>query len=251
MGSAGGPVSSAGRYMAGLCVAALGVCAGGWLVLTPFAFGYPGHGRAAVTALATGGGLVVVCAVTVFCWTVLWRRKLRADGLLPVRESRRSRRSARRQDRAERLVRATRQRELVIAPDPAQVLTDLRALLTPLLANANANVNAHAGADDGAVNLVPPPATGAHDMAHDMDGVYHQEPAPAPPEPEPERERDLGGPGPAGVAEAADVKQITAAPHEASPEASRDTRHLRGTRSESFFAGAELLMVGTGEEEAW
>jgi hypothetical protein len=217
--------------MAGLCVAALGVCAGGWLVLTPFAFGYPGHGRAAVTALATGGGLVLVCAVSVFCWAVLWRRKLRADGLLPVRESRRSRRSARRQDRAERLVRATRQRELVVAPDPAQVLTDLRALLTPLLATSNA--------DDGAVNLVPPPATGAHD-------VYHQEPAPAPPEPEPER-----GPGPVEVAEPADVKQITAAPREASPEASRDTGHLRGTRSESFFAGAELLMVGTGEEEAW
>lgn len=244
MGSAGGSVSSAGRYLAGLCVAALGVCAGGWLVLTPFAFGYPGHGRAAVTALATGGGLIVVCAVSVLCWTVLWRRKLRADGLVPVRESRRSRRSARRQDRAERLVRATRQRELVIAPDPAQVLTDLRALLTPLLANANAS--ASAGVDDGAVNLVPPPATGAHDM----DGVYHQEPAPAPPEPEPGRE-----PGPAEVAEPADVKQITAAPHkasaEASPEASRDTGHLRGTRSESFFAGAELLMVGTGEEEAW
>jgi len=247
MGSAGGPVSSAGRYMAGLCVAALGVCAGGWLVLTPFAFGYPGHGRAAVTALATGGGLVVVCAVTVFCWTVLWRRKLRADGLLPVREPRRSRRSARRQDRAERLVRATRQRELVIAPDPAQVLTDLRALLTPLLANVNANANAHAhaGVDNGAVNLVPPPGTGAHDM----DGVYHQEPAPAPPGPE--RERDLGAPRSAEVTELADVKQITAAPHEASPEASRDTKHLRGTRSESFFAGAELLMVGTGEEEAW
>ena len=216
--------------MAGLCVAALGVCAGGWLVLTPFAFGYPAHGRTTVTALATGGGLVVVCAVSVFCWAALWRRKLRGDGVLPVREPRRSRRSAKRQARAERLVRATRQRELVVAPDPAQVLTDLRALLTPLLANA-----------DGGVDLVPPPANGAHDT----------DPAPAEPvEP-------AASPEPAEVAELAevDVKEITAAPHEVPGPLGEDDQqipgHLRGTRSESFFAGAELLMVGTGEEEAW
>jgi hypothetical protein len=200
--------------MAGLCVAALGVCAGGWLVLTPFAFaGYPAHGRAAVTALATGGGLVVVCAVSVFCWAALWRRRLRADGVLPVRESRRSRRSARRQAKAERLVRATRQRELVAAPDPAQVLTDLRALLTPLLGNA----------DGGAVDLVPAPANGSHDM----DPV---EPAPV---------------------EAVEVPGIDEAPREDKDDMPQIPGHLRGTRSESFFAGAELLMVGTGEEEAW
>ncbi len=216
MNSAGGPASSAGRYMAGLCVGALGVCAGGWLVLTPFAFGYRGHGRAAVTALATGGGLVVVCAVSVSCWAVLWRRRLRADGVLPVRESRRSRRSARRQAKAERLVRATRQRELVAAPDPAQVLTDLRALLTPLLGNA----------DGGAVDLVPAPANGSHDM----DPV---EPAPV---------------------EAVEVPGIDAAredKQEDEDDMARIPGHLRGTRSESFFAGAAPLMVGTGEEEAW
>ena len=121
-------------YLTGLCVAALGMCAGGWLVLTPFAFGYPAWGRAAVTALATGGGLAAVGLVTLVCWAALWRRRLRADGVLRARRSRRSRRSARRQARAERLVRAARQRDLVAAPDPAQVLTDLRALLTPLLA---------------------------------------------------------------------------------------------------------------------
>ena len=121
------------RYLTGLWLSALGLCAGGWLVLTPFAFGYTG--RVAGTALGTGGGLVVVCAAAVVSWSVLWRRKLRADGVLPARPSRRARRSARRQARAERLVQASRQRELVVAPDPAQVLTDLRALLTPLLAD--------------------------------------------------------------------------------------------------------------------
>jgi hypothetical protein len=204
--------------MAGLCVAALGVCAGGWLVLTPFAFGYPGRGRAAVTALGTGGALVAVCVAALACWAALWRRKLRADGVLPARQSRRSRRSARRQARAEHLVRAARQRELVAAPDPAQVLTDLRALLTPLLAEG--------------VDLVPAPE---------------------------------GAEVPAVPAEPAELVEV--------PEDSRQVQapgHLRGTRSASFFAdprsadsagtepddgsllrGAELLMVGTGEEEAW
>src|SRR5438270_6665524 len=99
------PRHLAAHYLAGLCVAALGMCAGGWLVLTPSAFGYPGHGRAAVTALATGCGLVAVCLTALACWAALWRRRLRADGMLPARLSRRSRRSARRQARAERLVR--------------------------------------------------------------------------------------------------------------------------------------------------
>ena len=197
--------------MTGLCVSALGLCAGGWLVLTPFAFGYasgaggPGHGRAAVTALSTGGGLAVICGGALACWAVLWRRRLRADGVLPPRPSRRSRRSARRQERAERLVAATRQRELETAPDPAQVLTDLRALLTPLLA-------------DGGVKLVASPAS---------EEPAAEEPVVAEPV----------------VAEPAEVPG-----------------HLRGTRSAAFLTpppadgllrGAELLMVGTGEEESW
>lgn len=121
------------RYLTGLWVSALGLCAGGWLMLAPFAFGYTG--RAALTELGTGGGLAAVCAAAMASWSVLWRRKLRAEGVLLVRPSRRSRRSARRQARAERLVLASKQRELVAAPDPAQVLTDLRALLKPLLAD--------------------------------------------------------------------------------------------------------------------
>lgn len=200
-----GDVTNSSRYLAGLCVAALGLCAGGWLVLTPFAFGYPDRGRAAVTALATGGGLAVVCGAALACWAMLWRRKLRADGVLAARQSRRSRRSARRQQRAERLVAAARQRELDAAPDPAQVLTDLRSLLTPLLT-------------DSGVRLVPPLAA--------------EEPvAEGPAAAEPTAEEPVPVPG-----------------------------HLRDTRSAAFFTprpadallrGAELLMVGTGEEEAW
>jgi len=215
----------AGRYIAGLCASALGLCGGGWLVLTPFAFGYPGRGREAMSALATGGGLIVVATLTLVCWALAWRRRLRADGVLPPRQpasvQRKTRRSARRQARAERLVRTSRQRELEPAPDPAQVLTDLRALLTPLLSAA-----------EESVAVMPP-----------------QEPVPAQaplPVPEP-AQAPLPVPEPAG-------------------EASREVQapgHLRGTRSASFFAlprqagpgsltqGAELLMVGTGEEESW
>jgi hypothetical protein len=226
--------SRAGRYLAGLCVAALGLCGGGWLVLTPFAFGYPGRGREAMTALATGGGLIVVSSVMLLCWALAWRRRLRTDGVLAPRQSRaaerRAGRSAKRHARAERLVRASRQRELESAPDPAQVLTDLRALLTPLLSVA-----------DESVSVVP-----------------MREPAPA------------------------EVVPAEMAPAEpAVAEANREVQapgHLRGTRSASFFAlpkqtgptepepeffetgelmphpmmqGAELLMVGTGEEESW
>ena len=184
-------------------------------MLTPFAFGYPGHGRAAVTALASGGGLAVVCGVALACWAMLWRRKLRADGVLPSKQSRRSRRSVKRQERAERLVASARQRELETAPDPAQVLTDLRALLTPLLA-------------DSGVRLVPPPVR-EEPVAEEL--VAEEPVAEEPIVEEPAVEEPAEVPG-----------------------------HLRGARSAAFLTprpadallrGAELLMVGTGEEEAW
>jgi hypothetical protein len=213
-----------GRYLGGLCASALGLCGGGWLVLTPFAFGYPGRGREAVAALATGGGLIVASGLTLLCWALAWRRRLRVDGVLAPRRSRsaqrKTERSEKRQARAERLVRTSRRRELEASPDPAQVLTDLRALLTPLLAAA-----------DESVAVVP---------------ARHQEPDPMP-----------NGTAVA-IAEANREVQVPG--------------HLRGTRSASFFAlhqspepeletepaepgslmrGAELLMVGTGEEESW
>ena len=55
MGFVGFP-GQAGRYVSGLCVATLGLCAAGWLALAPVAFGYR--------------------------WVVAWRRRLRADGIL-------------------------------------------------------------------------------------------------------------------------------------------------------------------------
>jgi hypothetical protein len=253
-------VTNTSRYLAGLGAAALGMCAGGWLILTPYAFGYPARGRAAVTALATGGGLAVVCAGALICWAVLWRRKLRADGVLPARPVRPSRRSLRRQERAERLIAAARQRELDVAPDPAQVLTDLRTLLTPLL-------------PDTGVKLVPAPAEAPVDDAPLHEDSAFEVPAPRVPAHEFAEhefaEHEFTGDQPATAVAVAEPVEVPG--------------HLRGTRSAAFLAsprppaelaplagpadapvvadlggpadslmrGAELLMVGTGEEEAW
>ncbi len=85
MGGGGSPrhANPAGRYLSGLCAAGLGLCAAGWLVLTPFAFGYRGtsHG-ATLTDLATGSVLAAVCLVTLVAWDAAWRRAMRADGVL-------------------------------------------------------------------------------------------------------------------------------------------------------------------------
>jgi hypothetical protein len=177
-----------GRYLSGLCVATLGLCAAGWLALAPVAFGYRTAGRpetslpsaglqrAAWADWATAAGLAVVSLVTLACWIAAWRRRLRADGILV----RASRRQARRESRTQR----RRQRDDETAartPDPAQVLSELRTLLTPLLA----------GRPDGQA--------------------------------EPDRAREP------------------------------DEDHQPGVPAamESMLAGAELLMVGCGEEEAW
>jgi hypothetical protein len=188
VGSSAGPGPIA-RYLSGLCAAGLVLCAAGWLVLTPLAFGYRGHGPhgAALTDLATGGGLAAVCLVTLVAWSVAWRRALRADGVLtrPPRGQARARRRRGRDHGAPGT-----------AADPAQVLTALRALLAPLL-----------------------------------------EPAPEP------------APEPASVqAPAAVVPGPRSAPEEpqavpAGPE--------RIAVIESMLAGAELLMTGCEEEEAW
>jgi hypothetical protein len=181
-----------GRYLSGLCVATLGLCVAGWLALAPVAFGYRSAGRpgtllpsaglqrAAWVDWATAAGLAVVSLVTLACWIAAWRRRLRADGILV----RASRRQARRESRAQR----RRQRDdetAVRPPDPAQVLSELRTLLTPLLAE---------------------PADGQAEPAED-----HQLGVPAVPHPR------AGG--------------LAA--------------------MESMLAGAELLLVGCGEEEAW
>jgi hypothetical protein len=112
-------------------VATLGLCAAGWLALAPVAFGYrkAGPHDAALTDWATGAGLAVVSLVTLVFWIVTWRRKLRADGILVRTSRRQARREARAQRRRERSGQAAAR-----TPDPAQVLSELRALLIPLLA---------------------------------------------------------------------------------------------------------------------
>jgi hypothetical protein len=70
------------RYLSGLCVAGLGLCGGGWLIVAALAFGRQ-RGADAVTAnLATGGGLVAICCASTAAWAMARRRRLRADGVL-------------------------------------------------------------------------------------------------------------------------------------------------------------------------
>jgi hypothetical protein len=94
--------SRSGQFLAGMCIAGLGVCAGGWLVVSALISAGSTGGRwdrGAVTILATGAGLALVAAVTFACWAMAWRQILRADGLLYGEARRRSRREARREAR--------------------------------------------------------------------------------------------------------------------------------------------------------
>src|SRR5580693_8874219 len=90
------------RYLSGLCVAGLGLCGGGWLVVAAVVFGgayggaESGPGR---INLATGAGLIGVCCLTAWAWAVAWRRRMRADGVLGGRFATVSRRQARRNRR--------------------------------------------------------------------------------------------------------------------------------------------------------
>ena len=87
------------RYLSGLCVAGLGVCGGGWLVVSAVAFGGMDGGNAGRVNLATGAGLIAVGCVTAVAWAMAWRRRLRADGVLGERFATVSRRQARRNRR--------------------------------------------------------------------------------------------------------------------------------------------------------
>jgi hypothetical protein len=178
-----------GRYLSGLCVAGLGLCAAGWLVLTPFAFGYQGRGwhAAMLTDLATGGGLAVICVTTLIAWTLAWRRALRADGVLtrPERVPARARRGRKRAGDGQGAGDGHGQAR---AADPEQVLTALRALLTPMLDAPAEEVSAVAP-------VIPGPRS--------------------------------------------------------APEVGRVPRDCQVRSAESMLAGAELLMTGRDEEEAW
>ena len=199
-----------GRYVAGLCAAGVGLCAAGWLVLTPFAFGYQGRGwhAATLTDLATGGGLAVICVTTLLAWTLAWRRVLRADGVLtrperdPARARRRRGRAAEEQGGGQ--------------ADPEQVLTALRALLAPVLDAPAADAPA---ADAPAVAPVIPGPRSALEEAAQVPRVMPADPAG--PQVMPARPQVMPA-GPEGIAVI-----------------------------EPMLAGAELLMTGCDEEEAW
>jgi hypothetical protein len=197
-----GPIA---RYLSGICAAGLVLCAAGWLVLTPFAFGYRGRGPhdATLIDLATGGGLGAVCLITLVAWTVAWRRALRADGVL-TRPQRSQARVPRRRGRNHGAPGA--------AADPAQVLTALRALLAPLLDPSA----------EPPVAPEPPAAVAAESPAAEPPATAEPPPAVIPgPRVAPEEPRVVPT-GPEGIA-----------------------------AIESMLAGAELLMTGFEEEEAW
>src|SRR6266704_879304 len=148
----GGIPGSVRQYVSGLCAATLGLCAAGWLALAPVAFGYqsaaPGHGgaalhraalhRAALADWATGAVLAAVSLATLLSWIVAWRRKLRADGILGQTSRRRAWREARARRRREGERAAGSAEPAAGPPDPARVLSELRALLVPLLAEPEA-----------------------------------------------------------------------------------------------------------------
>ena len=88
------------RYLSGLCVAGLGLCGGGWLVVAALAFGGESAGHARRINLLTGVALIAVCSVSLICWSISWRQRMRADGVLVDRFPLVSRREARRNRRA-------------------------------------------------------------------------------------------------------------------------------------------------------
>jgi hypothetical protein len=236
-GFSGPPVSACSRcswrYVSGLCASAVGLCAAGWLALNPFAFGYwdrPHHGAhdAALTDLATAGALGAVSLATLACWAAAWRRRLRADGVLPAT----SRRQARRQ------ARALRQQAHGAAaggiPDPARVLDDLRTLLAALTADPAAGPSGASG---------PSGTSGPSGAWPDIPGPRSAPEATAAVTPAtPEADTAVATP------------EATAAVAPATPEADAAGNGQRDgiAALESMLAGAELLMVGCGEEEeAW
>jgi len=92
------------RYLSGLCAAGLGLCGGGWLIVTAVLLGGAPSDATLVT-LATGAGVALVSVVALWCWSLAWRQRMRRDGVLQAarapspRQARRSRRALRREMR--------------------------------------------------------------------------------------------------------------------------------------------------------
>ena len=70
------------RYLSGLCVAGLGLCGGGWLIVAAVAFGGESAGLAGRVNLLTGAGLIAVCCLSLVCWSFAWRQRMCVDGVL-------------------------------------------------------------------------------------------------------------------------------------------------------------------------
>jgi hypothetical protein len=214
------------------------LCAAGWLVLTPFAFGYQGRGRhaATLTDLATGGGLAVICVTTLVAWTLAWRRTLRADGVLIRRE----RGPARRRRERARKGQGDGQAQPGAA-DPAQVLTALRALLAPVLDTPAEEVPAVAPVIPG-----PRSAPEAGRVPRDCH-ARSVEPRGVPAEPRGVPAEPWGVPAePRLVPAEPGGPQVMPAGPQVMPAGPEGIAVI-----ESMLAGAELLMTGCDEEEAW
>jgi hypothetical protein len=131
------------RYLVGLMTATAALVAAVWLMVAPVAIGHQ-HGRhgwreATKVDVATGAAIALVAVVTMIAWAVAWRRRLRADGVLPER--------------------------IVIEPDrPAEpeppATSSLEDLLGPLVAaltadQRDARVPAQAGGDRSEAGVGP------------------------------------------------------------------------------------------------
>jgi hypothetical protein len=215
-------------------VAALALTAAGLLTLTPYAFGYRGRERAA--DIVTGAALAAVAVITLACWSLAWRRRLRADRVLAPPRSRTSKRSERRHARAERLVKSSKHRELAVAPDPAQVLTDLRELLIPLLTDQSLLTDRVVLREGSRAA----PGTATLDPGHVADA---------------ESGRDAEPPADAShlVQAPGQLRGARSASFLTAPTADSAGRYadVRTMAADDLLRGAELLVVGSGEEESW
>ena len=168
------------RYLSGLLSCALGLCGGGWLIATAVLLGgAPTDGS--LVSLGAGAGIALVSAVGIGCWAVAWRERMRLDGVLVVRNLRLSRRQARRNRRALRkdMRLATRRARRAAkleekgqccvpvprapapgeatggpaggAERPAVLLSELRAILEPLLTTGPLDA-ARTGSRDAALD---------------------------------------------------------------------------------------------------
>jgi hypothetical protein len=122
------------RYLSGLCAAGLGLCGGGWLIVTAVLLGGAPSDATLVT-LATGAGVALVSVVGLWCWSLAWRQRMRRDGVMlradratSPRRARRSRRALRREMRRTARNRARRGPQQGAQPRSARPDTGLADL---------------------------------------------------------------------------------------------------------------------------